>query len=466
MKYLKNNRYIYRVATVFILIFVSVGIYLGYFTVVESKKIMMNPYNKRLDHLENEVVRGKIYDSKGILLATSDEGYRNYPYGSTYAHAVGYVDHGKFGVEAMANVELLYPDYNLKGLFEYAFAGEKFKGHDIYLTLDHRLQEASEEGLGNQKGAVIVLEPRTGKIRAMYASPGFNPNKVSVNWEELASDTDRSALLNRATQGLYPPGSTFKILTTIAYLEEAKDKAFDFEYDCQGVISKNGHDIKCNNGKAHGKVNLESAFIKSCNTYFIALTDHLSLDKLSDVANKLLFNRALPVDIEYQKSQFNLNKNSSSFDKLITYIGQGETLVSPLHLAMIGSIIYNDGVLMAPYMIDYSKDSNGKGALKNLPQYQDTYLDEKICEELKSLMIKVVNEGTGNRLYRSDMIIGGKTGTAQNETNSDHSLFVGFAESADANKESIVFAVVVEQGGKGAKALDVSKRIIEAYSQN
>lgn len=462
---MKNNRYIYRVASVFSIIFICVGAYLGYFTAVESKKIVMNPYNKRLDHLETEVVRGNIYDAQGVLLATSEEGGRNYPYGSTYAHAIGYVGHGKVGVEAMANVELLYPDYNARALLNYAFAGEKFKGHDVYLTLDHTLQEAAQKGLDGRKGAAIVLEPRTGKIRAMYATPGFNPNKISVNWDNLTQDTEESPLLNRATQGLYPPGSTFKILTTIAYLEEKGDVAFNFEYNCKGSITKDNHQIKCNNGKAHGVVNLESAFAKSCNTYFIELTDQVPIAKLKQVADKLLFNQELPVKVEYKKSQFSLNANSSSFDKLITYIGQGETLVSPLHLAMIGSILYNDGVLMVPYMIDYSLDTKGEIALKNLPEYQGTYLDEKTCSTLKSLMTKVVTEGTGNRLYRKDMLIGGKTGTAQNETSKDHSLFVGFVEPKDTKKESLVLAVVVEQGGQGAKALDVSQTIIEAYAQ-
>ena len=100
-----------------------------------------------------------------------------------------------------------------------------------------------------------------------------------------------------------------------------------------------------------------------------------------------------------------------------------------------------------------------------MPEYQGTYLDEKTCSTLKSLMTKVVTEGTGNRLYRKDMLIGGKTGTAQNETSKDHSLFVGFVEPKDTKKESLVLAVVVEQGGQGAKALDVSQTIIEAYAQ-
>ena len=465
MKIVKNNRYIYRVATVFIIIFICVGAYLGYFTAVESKKIVMNPYNKRLDHLESEVIRGNIYDTEGVLLATSEQGEREYPYDRTYAHAIGYVGHGKVGVEARANVELLYPDYHAKALLNYAFAGEKFKGHDVYLTLNHTLQEAAQKGLEGKKGAAIVLEPKTGKIRAMYATPGFNPNTIGENWESLIQDREESPLLNRATQGLYPPGSTFKILTAIAYLEEKGDSAFDFEYNCQGSITKDGHQIKCNNGKAHGMVNLESAFAKSCNTYFIELTEQVPIAKLQQVADRLLFNHDLPAQVDYQKSRFTLNEQSSSFDQLITYIGQGETLISPLHLAMIASILYNDGVLMMPYIIDYSLDTKGEIALKNLPEYQGTYLDEKVCHTLKSLMTKVVTEGTGNRLERPDMLIGGKTGTAQNETSKDHSLFVGFVEPKDTNKESLVLAVVVEQGGRGAQALDVTQILIDAYAQ-
>ncbi|MEG0085197.1 MAG: penicillin-binding transpeptidase domain-containing protein [Niameybacter sp.] len=460
---MKNNRYIYRVASVFLLLFVGVIAYMGYFTVVESKKLIVNPYNKRLDHLESEVVRGDILDTNGEVLATSKNGKREYPYGKTYAHAVGYVGHDKAGVEARANVELLYPNYTLRSLFAFAFTDEKFKGHDVYLTLDHKLQQASREGLGDYQGAVVAIEPGTGKIKALYSNPGFNPNTVGENWGSLVEDTNSSVLLNRATQGLYPPGSTFKILTTIAYLEQLGEGAFNYEYDCKGMISKNGYEIKCINGKAHGVVNLESAFIKSCNTYFISLSDQVSPQALGKVATDLLFNRALGAQIDYKASVFKLTDESDAFNKLATYMGQGETLMSPLHLAMVASIIYNDGVLMSPYIVDYSVNTKGKIELKNLPQYEGTYLDESLCRTLKDLMIKVVEEGTGNRVYRSDMTIGGKTGTAQNETGGDHSLFVGFAEDKDGEKESIVFAVVVEQGGKGSKALDVTRTLLEAY---
>ena len=118
---------------------------------------------------------------------------------------------------------------------------------------------------------------------------------------------------------------------------------------------------------------------------------------------------------------------------------------------------------MSPYIIDYSLSSKGNMGLKNLPQYEGTYLDEALCKTLKEMMINVVAKGTGNRIYRSDLVIGGKTGTAENETGADHSLFVGFAEPKDGNKESIVFAVVVEQGGQGAQALNVSNEILNVY---
>lgn len=460
---MKNNRYIYRVAAVFLLLFVGVSIYMGYFTVVESKKLITNPYNKRLDHLENEVIRGDILDQNGVVLATHEEGKRIYPYNALYAHSVGYIGHDKAGVESRANVELLYPNYDLKSVFSFAFKGEKFKGHDVYLTLDHKLQEAASEALGDYKGAVVVIEPGTGKIRALYSNPGFNPNTVGADWEALVADTENSVLLNRSTQGLYPPGSTFKILTTIAFLEQEGDQALDYVYDCKGIISKDGYDIQCNNGKAHGKVDLESAFTQSCNTYFVSLSEKIPPASLRKVATELLFNKDLGAQVDYKKSLFNLDDTSHLFNKLATYMGQGETLVSPLHLAMIGSIIYNDGVLMSPYIIDYSMDTKGKIGLKNLPQYKDTYLDEKTCETLRQLMIKVVEKGTASKLYDKDLIIGGKTGTAENETGKDHSLFVGFAEPREKNKEGIVFAVVVEQGGKGSKAIDVSRALLSVY---
>lgn len=456
---MKDDQYIYRIAWFFILVFIAIIIYLGYFTVVKSKQIAVHPYNKRLDHLEGEVVRGNIYDEDGLLLATTEGESRNYPYRDAYSHAIGYSTRGKYGIEALANVELLYPDYSFASLMNYAFNETKFSGHNVVTTLNHELQVAARDGLGNRKGAVLVLEPTTGKIKAMYSSPTFNPNSVREEWEDLSSDTENSPLLNRATQGLYPPASVFKIITTIAYVENNEP---NFVYECTGSIKKNGHQIKCYNETAHGQVDLETAFTKSCNTYFVALADYVSPKQLDKVSKNLLFESSLSNQMPHKQSIIEVS-DVNEFDTLASYIGQGKTLVSPMHMAMLASIIYNDGILMEPYLIDYSMDQQSDENYKNFPVYKGAYLDESIAHTMKEMMIKVVKEGTASRIAHKHLVIGGKTGTAQNATSKDHSWFVGFAEKPESNQPPIVFSVIVEQGGKGAQSLDVVDALLHAY---
>lgn len=463
---MKHKDTIYRIAWVFIIIFIAVMGYLAYFTMVESKQIAVHPHNKRLDHLENEVIRGAIYAADGTLLAKSENDERVYPYGKMYAHAVGYSQRGKYGAEALANVELLYPDYTISSLFNYAFNEERFLGHDVTLTLEHELQQQAMESLGSNKGAVVMLEPTTGKILAMYSNPAFDPNTIEEDWDVLTSDSSNSVLVNRATQGLYPPASVFKIVTTLAYLEEVGiENSEDFTYTCTGSITKANHDIRCYNSTVHGEVTLEEAFAKSCNAYFIELSEKVSPGKLQKTGESLFFNDSLPVAVQYSESQLRLDQADSEFDVIASYIGQGKTLATPIHLAMISAMIYNDGVLMAPYMIDYSTNQKGDVKYKNLPNYKGAYIDQAYCDKLQELMIGVVKEGTASRIDRSDIIMGGKTGTAQNETEYDHSWFVGFAEAKEGNQVPIAFAIIVEQGGKGSKALDVAEDLIDIYFQ-
>ncbi len=456
---MKDDHSIYRTAWLFIFIFGVLSVYIAYFTIVESKSIAVHPYNKRLDHLEEEVIRGNIYDQDGTLLATSEGDTRIYPFGTLYSHVVGYSKPGKYGLEALANVELLYPDYSIQSLFNYAFNEERFNGHHVMTTLSHRLQQAAQEALGNQTGAVVVLEPTTGKIKAMYASPAFDPNTLQSQWETLRTDAT-SPLLNRATQGLYPPASVFKIVTAAAAIEEGLDT---FEYNCEGQITQGGHTIACYNNHAHGVIDLTTAFEESCNTYFIALSEVLSPKALQKTAERLLFNTSLSKTLIHNTSKIALTQ-TDHFDTLAAYIGQGTTLVTPLHMAMLASIIYNDGVLMTPYMLDYSMDGAGNVQYKSLPDYAGTYMDESTAQRLQQMMMGVVTSGTASRLSVDEGVtVGGKTGTAQNETNKDHSWFVGFAEATDTKTQPIVFAIIVEQGGKGAKALDVAQMLLNTY---
>lgn len=452
---------IYSVAFLFIALFCGAAVYLGYFTVFERDRIAIHPYNRRLDHLDQEVIRGTIYDSTGEVLAETVEGIREYPYGRRYAHAVGYAQSGKIGAEALANTELLYPDYTIESIFRNAFLGDKFEGRDVVLTLDNRLQAIAQEALGDYRGAVVLIEPSTGKIKAMYSNPTFNPNRIVEDWDALREDETRSPLVNRATNGLYPPGSIFKIFPVIGAMTNGTDQTFT--YECKGYIEKAGHRIQCYNGRVHGEVDLEQAFAKSCNTYFIALSDKVPFGALADVCQKLLFNADLPVDFDYARSQFP-TEQVSEFDQLAAYIGQGRVLVTPMHMAMVASIIANDGVLMKPYLFDHATNSKEEILSKQLPEYVEAYLDEVQSKALQEMMHQVVSEGTASRLNDLDLDIGGKTGTAQNATGKDHSWFIGFAKPEGNDKNTLAFAILVENGGEGAKALTVARALLQSYS--
>ena len=459
----KNKKIIYIITGIFTSMFALLIIYLGYFTTVKQKQISVHPYNTRLSNIEQEVVRGDIYDTHMKLLATTVNDKRQYPKGSLYAHAVGYVQKGKTGIEALANTELLYPNYDVISLFKNAFFSEKFQGRDIVLTLDDRYQSAAQKAMKGKKGGVIIIEPNTGKIKAMYSNPGFDPNNINKDWESLIQDKKNSPLLNRVTNGLYPPGSTFKILTTLAYMNQNNGKPLDFINDCQGEIEGDGYKIQCYNKTVHGKLDLKKAFNKSCNTYFVKLSETVTIKSLKSIAEKLGFNHTLHFDMDYAKSKFQLTETDTPFEKAATYIGQGKTLATPLHMAMIASCIANDGVVMKPYLLDYSINKKGRVKVKYLPQYEEALLNQETAKSLQQMMIGVVKEGTAIKLKRNQIVVGGKTGTAQNESSLDHSWFVGFAKYPNEEKNQIAFAVVIENAGKGAKALDVTENILEVY---
>lgn len=476
----QDRKMIYTIAAIFILLFGILIGYMIYFTVFKQKQMAVHPQNTRLNNLESEVVRGDIYDTNLELLATNtDEGKRYYPYKNLYAHPIGYAQSGKTGIEALANQQLLYPSYDIISLFKSVFMNSKFEGRDVVLTLDHHYQEAVAEGMAGKRGGVVVMEATTGKIRAMYSSPNFDPNKIVENWSELNTDIENTPLVNRATKGLYPPGSIFKIITTLAYMQTHPGEALDFTHNCTGSISGSDYTIKCFNQAVHGQLDLTEAFAKSCNTYFIALAESLPQGALKAAAESVGYNKPLNFEMDYSISRFNLNDKGNTgntqsqlsseminadFEKAATAIGQGKTLTSPLHMAMLAATIVNDGMSMKPYLIEYSMTKNsGRVKLNNMPKQSGTLMTEEQAQTLQMLMEEVVDHGTAVSLPEKGLIVGGKTGTAQNETKDDHSWFMGYAKDPEGNKAPIAFAVVVEGGGKGAQALKVCNEILQAY---
>lgn len=462
----QDRKMIYTIAGIFILIFALLIGYLSYFTICKRQEMSAHSQNTRLNTLDEEVVRGKIYDTTAsddyILAKTDNNGNRNYPYGSLYAHAVGYIYNGKTGVEALGNSELLYPNYGFFSILKRALFNKKFTGRDVVTTLDHSYQRRIADAMGSRKGAAIVIEATTGKVRAMYSSPTFNPETIVSNWSYLSTDEKNSPLLNRTTKGLYPPGSIFKVITTFAAMQQ--NKGLDFVYDCPGTLHREDYDIKCFNGNVHGEVDLTQAFAKSCNGYFVELEEKLGVAALKEAAETLGFNKELNIPIGYSMSQFNLQKKDTDFEKAATAIGQGRTLTTPLHMAMLASSIINDGKCMKPYLVEYAMKQNRQIKDERRPQVAAILMSPSQAQQLRTLMEGVVDFGTAISLPERGLVVGGKTGTAQNETNKDHSWFMGYAyDPEQTDKAPIAFAVIVEGGGVGAQALKVSNGILDAY---
>ena len=187
----------------FVALFLVLMVYVGYYDVVRGQEIINSPYNPRLDSMADRVVRGKILDKDGNVLAeteTADDGseYRYYPYGDLYAHVVGYSTQGKSGLESSRNFELLTSNAFFLEKLQKEFQDEKNIGDNVVTTLDSNLQQAAYNALGDNKGAVVILSPSTGKILAMVSKPSYDPNAVLENWDALNSDPN-SSLLNRAT---------------------------------------------------------------------------------------------------------------------------------------------------------------------------------------------------------------------------------------------------------------------------
>ena len=196
--------------------------YLVYFNVVKSEDFINSPYNTRQDTFADRVVRGQILDSNGEVLARTDvdgEGNetRVYPYSNIFAHVVGYASQGKSGLESEANFQLLTSHAFFLEQLKNQFQGKKNQGDNVITTLNANLQQTAYAALGDRRGAIVVMEPSTGKILAMVVKPDFDPNTIDADWDYLINDPNDSRLLNRATMGQYPPGSVFKIVDALAY---------------------------------------------------------------------------------------------------------------------------------------------------------------------------------------------------------------------------------------------------------
>lgn len=463
-----RNKELWIITYVFVLLMFAVIGNEIYFVYAKSETAINNSYNPRQELLASKNIRGNILTADGEVLAQTvrgDDGSekRIYPYGSLFSHVVGYSTKGKTGVEYLGNIALLTSNASINEKIQNEISAQKNIGDNVVTTLDLSLQQAAYDALGVYDGAIIVTEPSTGRILAMVSKPDFDPNVIAEIWDQVTTEDGNSVLLNRATQGLYPPGSTYKIVTSLAYYRQNGGNIASYHYQCGGFYTYEGHRINCYHGSAHGSVDFKESFEKSCNSSFANIGVSLDMTVLLNTNEDLFFNRSLDLPYPTARGSYVLGTNSESYDIMQTSIGQGKTQISPLQLNMITCAIANDGVVMTPYVIDSIQNYNGNMVKQYKPEVYATIMTNDEAAFLSDMMTGVVENGTARGLRGQSYTAAGKTGSAEYSENKEdsHAWFTGFAPVDDPQ---ICVTIIVEGAGSGGEyAVPMAKRIFNAY---
>ena len=464
----KTKRHIMTVTWSFTILFLGMIGYITHYSMTHQQELINNSYNGRQQMLLAQNRRGSIYSADGQVLAKTTESetgeeIREYPYGNLFSHVVGYAVNGRMGVEAQANYYLINSNAPLSQKASLDVKEQKYPGDDVYTTLNVDLQQVASKALGVYRGAIVVTEPATGKILAMVSKPDFDPGTVEQDWDKLRQDSEEGVLLNRATQGLYPPGSTFKIITALEYIRQNPETYNSYSYNCTGAITRGEDRIQCYHGSVHGSINFRRSFAKSCNTSFANMGLTLDRGKCEDSLKTLLFNSELPLNMNYSRSRIDVNEETSDSDMMQASIGQGTTAMTPMHLNMITCAIANQGTLMKPYVVDRVENSAGNVMKTFSPSTYRKIMTEEEAAILTDLMAGVVTEGTASRLNGLSYTAAGKTGSAEYGTvkGDSHAWFTGFAPVEDPK---ICVTIIIEGAGAGGDyAVPIAKRIFDAY---
>ena len=464
----KRNRQILAVTYLFVAVFLGMMGYTCHYAITNQQELINNSYNGRQELLISQNRRGTIYAAGGQVLAqtqTDADGKetRVYPYDNLFAHVVGYASNGKYGIESLSNYYLINSNAKLADKVASDVAGEKYPADDVVTTLDVGVQEVAFQSLGIYKGAIIVSEPSTGRIIAMVSKPDFNPNEIDAIWEDLLEDKESTVLLNRVTQGLYPPGSTFKIVTALEYIRENPDTYSLYTYQCGGRFTTGQDTINCYHGSVHGHEDFTKSFAKSCNASFANIGMQLDRTQFGNTLESLLFNKELPVSFAYNKSRLVVDESTTDSDIIQASIGQGTTQITPLHLNMITCAIANKGVLMKPYLVDCVKNNEGSIIKQFHPDTYRKLMSEEEASALNELMQEVITGGTGTKLSGLSYTAAGKTGSAEYSSvkTDSHAWFTGFAPAQDPE---VCVTIIIEGAGSGGDyAVPIAKRIFNEY---
>lgn len=444
----------------FIACFILLALWLLKIIVLDSVTISANAYNPRLRATESRYIRGSILDRNGKALARevqAEDGsyYRTYPYGSALGLVTGYSDQSKSGLELKMNSYLLSAG-SFTDMINYWILDKTIPGCDVVTTIDGELSQYAYDRLGDFNGVVIVTEADTGRLITLVSKPYYDPNTVMEEWDVLMED-ENNPFFDRAAQGLYPPGSTFKMITSLAWYR-SQNYTTDYHYTCSGVEYFNNYDLACIGGSVHGELDIQDAFAYSCNTFFATLGNRIGAQQLIRTMESVGFGKKLDFILPSSTSQYGLTKDATEDEIAATAIGQGETEMTPLLLNRLTCAVANQGKVYAYEMVDKVLNQDGTVKKQYLPEKPEQLITEEEAAYLQDLMEGVTEYGTATNLSWLGIPAYGKTGTAENASGVDHSWFTGYVVPEEGSP--IAITVLVEQSGGRLYASSVATDVL------
>ncbi|MHB1314405.1 MAG: peptidoglycan D,D-transpeptidase FtsI family protein [Christensenellales bacterium] len=455
----KTRKNIKFMLVVFIAMLALIISYLIYSVTTYGGRWFVNPYNPRIVSERKTTDAGDIMDRNGTVLAsTNDSRHRVYHAEKNTRIAMSHVVGDVYGL-VPTGAESFYAPYllgfktSLFATVAEAFAGGEKAGSSIKLTVDAVLQDYAYSLMKKKTGSVVVMNYKTGEILLELSTPAFDPN--SIDDYRPASDAEKAkgkadgeteALINRATTGLYTPGSVMKMVTAAAALQYMPD-ADSRSFECSGEFNAGGSIVTDSGGNIHGALNLKQAFAVSCNVTFASVASELGAGALTQTALNFDFNTDfLFSDLILYASRFPELENKSQL--AWSGVGQHTLLVTPMHMAMITSAIANGGMMMEPKLL---KSVVGDGSETNMlePKAYKRVLQPAQADILQDYMLSCVEDGTGKKAAVEGYDVCGKTGTAEVSESggkSPHAWFCGFVKDDD---HPIAIVVLIENGGSG-----------------
>ncbi len=475
---MKRQRILFKVlAFLFFTLFLILTVYGWYSVATYGNRWFSSNKNPRVRAQKETVIAGDIYDRNGVLLATTDEnGNRVYQESEkarrSVVHLLGDSQRNVAnGVESFQTAYLYGFHSSFGELLGDFFSGTARRGDNLYLTIDSQLCQSIMDSYQNhsstrgKNGAAVVMNYLTGEVLAEISLPTFDPSRLPS-----AVDADGEPFWNRATQSVYPPGSTFKIVTASAALKYLPELAEE-EFECTGDLQLSGHTIHDYGNTVHGSLDMKEAFSVSCNNIFASLAVELTDARLRQMAESFGFNdNFLFKDLVVENSRYPVQSGRSDYEVGASGFGQSSIAASPMHMCMVAATVGAGGVMQEPILLREVQSPSGATRMTWESRVYRKALEADIASTMQNYMRYVVTSGTGNRAGTRSMIICGKTGTAESTLKGqpvNYGWFVGYVDDPALPFAVSILVENIDDGqGGGSTAAPIARDIFQYLMDN